>query len=123
MKKDNKEITVFINFFFTNLHECKENKKALTYLQALDLTTHKDSMLREINDLDTYHEVVAQLASLLVELSNKVTQADIEKVKSNHSSKTKFKVCEDLKKKCKCKDKKNCQAVQFQRCFTEDYCN
>ena len=80
-------------------------------------------MLREINDLDTYHEVVSQLASLLVELSNKVTQAGIEKVKSNHSSKTNFKVCEDLKKTCKCKDKKNCQAVQSQRCFTEDYRN
>jgi len=79
--------------------------------------------MREINNENAYSDTVNKLASLLVELSNEIVPADIEKEKSTHSPKNNFKVCGDLKKTCKCKNKDHCQAVQFQQCFTEDYRN
>mgnify|MGYP000302859714 CR=1 FL=1 len=80
-------------------------------------------MMKEINNENAYSDTVNKLASLLVELSNEIVPADIEKEKSTHSLKNNFKVCGDLKKTCKCKNKDHCQAVQFQQCFTEDYRN
>ena len=95
---DNKEIHVEVKFLLSKLHKCKEDKKALTKTQTLDLITREDSMMRDINDENAYSDTVNKLASFLAELSNKIVPADITKEKSNQSSKKKFKVCEDLKK-------------------------
>ena len=118
--KDNKDINVEVKLLLSELHNCRVNKKALTHTQALDLFTRKDSMIREIDDENAYSNIVNKLASMLVDLSNDIVSADIKKEKSKRDPKKKIKVCGDLKKTCKCKNKDRCQAVQFQQCFTED---
>ena len=123
LEKNNKEIQVVVKFLLGELFLCRENKKALTHTQALDLFTRKDSIIREIDDENAYSDIVNQLALMLIDLSNDIVSADIKKEKSKHDPKKKFKVCGDLKKTCKCKNKDRCQAVQFQQCFTEDYRN
>ena len=101
LKKNNKEIHVVVKVLLGKLHKCKEDKKPLSQTQALDFFTHKDSMMREINNENAYSDTVNKLASLLVDLSNEIVPADIEKEKSTHSPKNNFKVCGDLKKNMK----------------------
>ena len=87
----NKEIQIIVKFLLSELFLCKENKKALAHTQALDLVTHKDSMIREIDDENTYSDTVNKLASMLVDLSNDIVSADIKKEKSKHDPKKNLK--------------------------------
>ena len=96
--KANKEIRIKVKFLLSKLHKCKEDKKILTKIQALDLFTRESSMMRDIHDEHVYSDTVNKLASLLAELSNKIVPVDITNEKSNQSSKKNLKYVRTLKK-------------------------